>query len=177
MRGRANKLGLLLLVIAALLLRAVPANHTEPPLPSSGTRLAAPPVFFGQTAATTRHACLRGGGGAEVDAASPGAGGCEDNTQDPCKQDVRGSSAAEAGPDRSEGGDMTVSSEEPSAIEDVSDKSIGDGDLVFRDRETQKEWQRFVEQGVSPAPVKLQPGRSHQPPCTPPLKDSPQSPR
>ena len=103
-------------------------------------------MLFEQNA-TPWHACLRGGGGGGIGAEVAGLG--------------------------DEGGDVTVSSEEPFAIEDISDNSIGDGELVFRDRETQDEWQQFVERGISPAPVKGRPGGSHQLPCMHPLKNSP----
>ena len=35
----------------------------------------------------------------------------------------------------------------------LSDESMGDGDLVFRDPQAQLEWERFAREGVSPAPL------------------------
>ena len=37
----------------------------------------------------------------------------------------------------------------------ISDASLGDGDLVFRDEAVQQEWQRFVEDGVPPTPTSV----------------------
>ena len=72
--------------------------------------------------------------------------------QGSCETDMRRSSGAEvAGPGLNDGEEMTASSEPMMEnMSDLSDESLKDADLVFRDQEIQNEWLQFVEQGRSP---------------------------
>ena len=95
---------------------------------------------------------LRGGG---TSAASPDNIRRRDDAprgQCSCETDMRRSSGAEvAGPGLNDGDEMTASSEPMMEnMSDLSDESLKDADLVFRDQEIQNEWLQFVEQGRSP---------------------------
>ncbi len=63
----------------------------------------------------------------------------------------RSSGAVVAGPGLNDGDEMSASSEPMmEKMSDMSDESLQDADLVFRDQEIQNEWLQFVEQGRSP---------------------------
>jgi len=95
---------------------------------------------------------LRGGG---TSAASPDNIRRRDDAvrdKGSCETGMRRSSGAEvAGPGLNDGDEMTASSEPMMEnMSDMSDESLKDADLVFRDQEIQNEWLQFVEQGRSP---------------------------